>query len=623
MSLSSAPGFKFFQWKKKLVCFTCNKKVASELSRYIRPVKWHHRKKVLISVAVMLAIAVALAIGLGVGLGVDWSSDDQNLPVIIVKDGVFRQGAVVSDSQTCSDIGVDMLSRNGSAVDAAIATLLCTGLFVAHSMGIGGGHFMTIYDRLDRRSIVIDARETAPAAATEDMYHGDPTISQRGILASGVPGEVKGYLEAHRLYGKLEWKELFQPAIRLARSGVRVENALAKALAEQENAIKADPGLRQIFINNATGHVLRENDFYTNPQLADTLQAIADNGGDEFYKGTIAKNLVSEITAKGGIITEADLASYEANVTEALSIDLSGGLRVHSVPPPGSGAVLDLSMLVLDGYGFNSSSIADDESSALTYHRIVESFKFGYAHRTFLGDPHFVDITELVANMTSPEYAQMIRDRIDDNATHPAAYYGANVTDVEDHGTSQVSVIAPNGDAVSITSTVNLYFGSAVRSLTTGIILNDQMDDFSSPNTTNYFGVPASESNYIVAGKRPMSSMTPSVFVDKDGKVLLVAGAAGGTRITTATALTAIRYLWLGQNLKDSVYGYRVHEQLYPSDVSYEDGFSRAIIEGLTNRGHNVTLSNSRAVENAIAVKSDGTLHAVADWRKSGGVSGY
>lgn len=293
---------------------------------FVRPVKWHHRKKVLISVAVMLAIAVALAIGLGVGLGVDWSSDDQNLPVIIVKDGVFRQGAVVSDSQTCSDIGVDMLSRNGSAVDAAIATLLCTGLFVAHSMGIGGGHFMTIYDRVNRRSIVINARETAPAAATEDMYHGDPTTSQKGtfsftpwnvivvvvlhstlfptilhagILASGVPGEVKGYLEAHRLYGKLEWKELFQPAIRLARSGVRVENALAKALAEQEAAIKADPGLRQIFINKATGHVLRENDFYTNPQLADTLQAIADNGGDEFYNGTIAKNLASEITTKG------------------------------------------------------------------------------------------------------------------------------------------------------------------------------------------------------------------------------------------------------------------------------------------------------------------------------------
>nr|CAD7429315.1 unnamed protein product [Timema monikensis] len=345
----------------------------------------------------------------------------------------------------------DILARNGSVVDAAIATMFCNGIITPQSMGIGGGFLMTLYRRDAREAVVLNARETAPAAASTNMFR-DHRIRRAnhsstadllcvcvcacaGGLAIGVPGEIRGYWEAHKKYGVLPWDKLVAPAIKICEEGYNMTE------------------------HQYTSLLFREQSIYNSSIL--------------------------------------------------------------------SGAVIAFILNILEGYNFTAKSVSTIDDTVLTFHRIAEAFKYGYARRTELGDPNFVNVTEILKRLTSKSYATTIRRNIRDDRTHSnASVYGGEFYNQNDHGTSHISIVAPNGDAVSITST-------------TGVILNSGMDDFSSPNFNSFFDVPGSPANRIEPGKRSLSSMSPSIVVDRDGDVRMVLGASGGTRITTAVAFVS------------------------------------------------------------------------------------
>ncbi|XP_022108887.1 gamma-glutamyltranspeptidase 1-like isoform X2 [Acanthaster planci] len=532
----------------------------------------------------------------------------------------YAKAAVAADAGECSEIGRDMLEKGGTAVDAAIAAFLCVGLYNYHSAGIGGGFFLLFYNAKTKTIEMLDAREKAPLAAFEKMYENETEdASTSGGLSIAVPGEIAGYWTAHQRYGVLPWSDLFQPSIKLAEEGILVSRELARVIKIRESYMKNDPSLGEIFLNSE-GEILKEGDTLVDIKLAETYKKLAEGGENAFYKGDLADDIVADIADRGGIITKADLESYQVRRREPLMIELDG-MKVYSPPPPGSGAVYALIMNILQGYGIGPDSIATTEAEILTTHRMVEAFKFGYAGRSFLGDEDYVDVKEIVANMTSQSYADSLRAAIDDNMSHDPSYYTAYYNQ-PDGGTSHLSVVDTYGNAVAATSTINLYFGSKVRGNRTGILFNDEMDDFSKPGEPNAFGVPPSVSNFIRPGKRPMSSMTPTIVVDRDGKVKLLVGASGGTRITTGVAQVTVDTLWYGDSIKNAIQRRRFHHQLVPNNVTYEAGFKQDVINGLRAKGHYPYESTRGCVVQGIMRDAQGFWSAYSDDRKGGSSAG-
>ncbi|XP_022086450.1 gamma-glutamyltranspeptidase 1-like [Acanthaster planci] len=513
-----------------------------------------------------------------------------------------------------------MLEKGGTAVDAAIAAFLCVGLYNCHSAGIGGGFFLLFYNAKAGTVEMLDARETAPLAAFEKMYENETEdASTSGGLSIAVPGEIAGYWTAHQRYGVLPWTDLFQPSIKLAEEGIVVSSALAYAIKVRESYMKNDPSLGEIFLNSE-GEILKEGDTLVNIKLAETYKKLAEGGENAFYKGDLADDIVADIADRGGIITKADLENYQVKRKEPLMIELDG-MKVYSPPPPGSGAVSSLILNIVDGYGIGPDSIATIDAEILTTHRMVEAFKFAYAGRSFLGDEDYVDVKEIVANMTSQAYADSLRAAIDDNMSHDPSYYTAYYNQ-PDSGTSHLSVVDTHGNAVAATSTINLYFGAKVRGNRTGILFNDEMDDFSKPGEPNAYGLPPSVSNFIRPGKRPMSSMTPTIVVDRDGKVKLVVGASGGSRITTGVAQVTVDTLWYGDSIKDAIQRRRFHHQLVPNNVTYEAGFNQDVIDGLKAKGHYPYESTGNCVVQGILRDAQGFWSAYSDDRKGGHPAG-
>ncbi|XP_012250890.2 scoloptoxin SSD14-like isoform X2 [Athalia rosae] len=531
--------------------------------------------------------------------------------------GIYSRAAVATNGQECAKIGTDILARNGSAMDAAIAALLCEGVACLNSMGLGGGFFMTIWDAETEKPYYLDARETAPALSTPNMYGGNSNLSMYGGLAVAVPGELLGYWEAHQKFGKLPWAELFEATITLCEKGHIVTSYLASYLESKSERILAEPTIAEILINPETKSVWVEGDRIKRPKLANTLRIIAEKGIDVFYNGTMGEQLVEEIRAFGGIMSMNDLRNYSVIWKEPTKSAL-GEYTMYSAPPPGSGVILTFIMNVLQG-------LLPVENDQKLWQRIVETFKWAYAKRTELGDPDFVDIADLVANLTSKEYAESIaNEKIrDDRTSTDPLFYGGITASTREAGTAHISVLAPDGSAVSVTSTVNQIFGAMIRSKSTGIIFNDEMDDFSSPNITNSFGLPASPANFIAPGKRPLSSMIPTILVDKNKKVRLVIGGAGGTKITTGVSIAMILNLWLGYDIKEAIDARRLHHQLFPMTVQNENGFSESILKYLHEIGHTSnTYSGLGSAVVGISV-NDGNLTANSDYRRLGVVSGF
>ena len=487
----------------------------------------------------------------------------------------------------------------------------------------------------------LNAREAAPALATPDMFGNNSRLARKGPLSVAVPGELAGYWAARQRFGNrsLSWRRIIQPAIELCRDGVPVSWTLAAVLGDYAfppNGTPAEMALKATFTDPSTGRGWLEGQMYRRPALADTLDQLAAAGdglADLFYRGDLGRRLVADIG--GGLLTEQDLAAYSAVWAEPVVLDLSPrlNLTMYSVPAPGSGPVLAAILNIIQ----NSDRYEED---ALFYHRLVEAFKFAYAARGRLGDPlGDPDIAEtvnrLMANLTSADWGKEKYSLINDTATQAdLGVYGGGedlLGSVADHGTAHVSVLAANGDAVSVTSTINLEFGSGLLSPATGIILNDEMDDFSSPGFANDYELPPSPANYIRPGKRPLSSMSPAIFIDSQGRARLVIGASGGSKITTSTALTAARHLLQGETVRKAVSRPRLHHQLSPNILEYQSQLDGVIVAGLAARGH-VTrdMGGAGSVVGAIAVTSYAgdddrrpRVQAAADYRKAGGVDGF
>ncbi|KAK3908444.1 Glutathione hydrolase 1 proenzyme [Frankliniella fusca] len=535
---------------------------------------------------------------------------------------VFKRGAVCADGAPCSAVGREILQRNGSAVDAAIAALFCNGIVNSHSMGLGGGFQMVIYSAKDKKAHVLDAREAAPLASHPNMFRTKEE-AQVGPRAACVPGELRGYWEAHKRFGRLRWSDLIAPSIKICRNGYVMTMHQYQSLSRNK-LVKVDSTLREIFIDPKTGEFRRAGTLVKLNRLCDTLQTIADEGGDVLYNGTLADVFARDLLDLGSFITKDDLQLYRPRWREPVSVELQNGIKFYSVPPPGSGALLAFVLSFLDGYGFSSKSMADVPSAVTTYHRIVESFKYAYGFRTKLGDPDFVDLSEDLKLLTSRRYADELRRNTPDNSTSTDfSKYGGVYFNPPDAGTAHISVISEDGDAVSVTSTIDIYFGAGVTSPHTGITLSSGMDDFSWENFRNYFGLPGSPSNAVAPQKRPLSSMSPSILVDRHGDVRLVVGASGGTKIPTAIANVIIRHLWFEESIKEAVDAPRIHHQLFPMEISYEFGIIDQIIQGLEKLGHKTSrYRNSGSVACAIG-RVNKTITANADFRKGGEVFGY
>ncbi|XP_041566550.1 scoloptoxin SSD14 isoform X2 [Drosophila elegans] len=523
-----------------------------------------------------------------------------------------RMGAVASNGVGCAEVGGTMLDIGGSAADAAIATMLCEGVMLPHSLGVGGGFVATIYSKETAFVETLIARETAPAAATQDMFV-DKDIT--GALSVAVPSEIYGYSKLHHKYGRLPWKTLFQPTIDLCRHGILVSRYLAGVLQREEQRIRSEPSMAEIFINPKTDAVYKQGEIMYRHTLAETLEIIADEGAQVIYGGgRVGRKLVEDIQAMGGIITEEDLQKYDVRWELPLVARFNGGYKLFTSPLPTSGAVLTFILNVMEPlYTSNTDKY---------WQRLIETFKHAYGHRTNLGDIHFeANVQEVYENLIDPAFAAEIRELIlDDRTFQDYAYYGANFANEEDHGTAHISVLAPNGDAISVTSTINSHLGAKVRSRQTGFILNDEMDDFSTPGKINTYGIPASPANFIKPGKRPMSSTCPSIVLDAHDNVKLIVGGAGGSKITTSVAQTILRYFMLHEPIEKAVNSGRLHHQLAPMQIDMEPDVPRHTVAYLHAIGHSINfLEDDKAYSAQTAIGMMGSEpHPVCDRRRVG-----
>nr|XP_037269201.1 scoloptoxin SSD14-like [Rhipicephalus microplus] len=530
--------------------------------------------------------------------------------------GNFSHWAVATDAAPCANVTRNIMKKGGNLADAAVATMLCMGVVLPHSMGIGGGFMATIYLRRSKKAMTLIARERAPGAATWDMFVGNETLSRRGGLSVAVPGELRGYRTLLRkLHATLNWRDHFDDAIRLARYGFPVGPHLAAALQKHKDDLSES--LKKVFWNETTNDTLAEGDLLVQADLADTLEVIANKGPDYFYKGGIGEQMAKEIRDDGGVITEHDLKSYEAEWKEPIVADLSNGNTLFTVASPGSGAVLAGILRV------GIDALERFNSTTLQWHRFIEACKHGYGGRSHLGDSDFEDVKELEQNMTTPEWAAAVGNLINESTTFddPAHYGFLNNSYPEDGGTAHATFWGDTGDVIAITSTINNHFGSKLRT-SSGVILNNQMDDFATPGMSNSYDVYPTRPNFIEPRKRPLSSMVPSVFVDCKGDAVLALGGTGGPRITSAVALVALRSLWGGYDIKEAIDRPRLHHQLIPNRVIVEPHFPQETIAELENKGHVFEVNEGKGSTVNGIKKEAGCLHASYDSRRGGSVDG-
>lgn len=539
-------------------------------------------------------------------------------------DAVGRRGMVVSASLAASRAGNDILRRGGNAIDAAIATGFALAVTTPRAGNIGGGGFMVIRFA-DGTTTTIDFREKAPLAAGRDMYldeNGDVIngLSRNGILAAGVPGSVSGYGLASEKYGRLSWNDLLAPAIKLAFNGVAVKYALHNGLKWQQERLSEFEETSRIFYPN--GAVLRLNQLFRQPDLAATLQRIADLGADEFYSGRTARLITRHMRERGGLITMDDLANYQAVERPALEFDYRD-VHVISMGPPSSGGVVlaqilnALETLDLREMGYHS---------AAHIHAMVEAERRAYADRAYyLGDPDFVaaPIDELISDVyaqqrwsdVSPLWAT---DSDDIN-------YGRFNVLSESNETTHFSVTDRWGNAVTVTTTINGSYGCGEVVKGAGFFLNNEMDDFSSkPGVPNMYGLIGSNANAIAPGKRMLSSMTPTI-VTRNDSLLLLTGSPGGSTIITTVMQVISNVVDFDMDIKEAVVAPRIHHQWKPNVITIERyGIAKETLQRLTRMGHVVRTRRSIGAAQSIWVDPQtGWYHGAVDVRGAAGAVGY
>jgi gamma-glutamyltranspeptidase/glutathione hydrolase len=521
-----------------------------------------------------------------------------------------EHGMVVAQEKIAARIGGDILRQGGNAIDAAVATGFAMAVTYPRAGNIGGGGFMVIHSSERNEDVAIDYRETGPAAMTKDIFLSDGkpdnAKSRDSALSIGVPGTVAGLALALDKYGsgKFTLSRLLQPAIALARDGFVITDDMADTASERQRRLTPWPASAKIFSRD-DGTPLQEGDRLVQPDLATTLTAIAEQGPRGFYEGPIAEKLAKGIQDAGGIMTSDDLKSYQAVIRTPVH-GTYRGYDIVSMPVPSSGGTVLLEMLnILEGFPLNDMK----QGSPASLHLLVEAMKRAYADRArYLGDPAFVDAP--VVAMMSKDYAAKQRATIDpDRAT--AAADVLNVKPLrEGSNTTHYSVVDSMGNAVSNTYTLNFPYGVGLIPKGTGVLLNNELDDFTAAiGASNAFGLVGFEANLPGPGKRPLSSMSPTIVL-KDGKPVLVTGSPGGSRIISTVLQVIVDIIDYHMDVAAAVAAPRLHHQWMPDEVRIERGFPSDVLAGLQARGHRTVEPMGQTSANTILVTSSGLLGA-------------
>lgn len=537
-----------------------------------------------------------------------------------------KQGMVTSAHPLASEVGLLMLQQGGNAVDAAVATTLAISVVEPFSAGIGGGGFLLLREGKTGVIKALDFRERAPLAATRNLYLDPqgkvrPQASTDGYLAVATPGTIAGLSEVHQRYGKLPWQQVVAPAIRLAEQGFPVSWRLSQAIAAQKT-LRQNPAARQIFTHN--GQPLVPGERLIQRDLAKTLQAVAKNP-QSFYTGAVAQSIARDMATQQGLITLKDLQRYRPLWREPVCGNFAQA-RICSMPPPSSGGVHLLQMLNILGTE-DWKALGWHHPDAL--HRLVEAMRIAYADRAeYLGDPDFVKVP--VKALLSPAYAQQRRREIDLQKARPSSQvravdpatlqrYGQESSD-----TSHLNVVDNQGNAVSLTFTINLGFGAGIVVPGTGIVLNNEMDDFAiAPNIPNAFGLVGRDANAIAPGKTPLSSMTPTI-VTENGQLRLVVGSPGGSTIITTVLQVVLNVLVYEMDAQRAIAAPRLHHQWLPDRLRVEPfGLDPLTLAELQRRGHTIQQSSNWGNASAIVQTADGWLQGAADPRGEGAAYGF
>ncbi|MBY0135221.1 gamma-glutamyltransferase [Paracoccus yeei] len=500
-----------------------------------------------------------------------------------------ENGMVSAQERLAAEIGRDIMAKGGNAVDAGVAVAFALAVTLPRAGNLGGGGFMLVHDAETGRTQAIDYRELAPSGASRDMFLDDKgeADSDKSLYtgaASGVPGTVAGMRMALDTYGSMPWADVIAPAIRLAEEGIIVTPDLADSLEAEREALMRHPSTAKIFFKEG-GAGYRPGERLVQADLAATLKKVAAEGPDGFYKGAVAENIARAVQAAGGPMTVEDLAAYKPVLREPVRGSYRG-YEIVSMPPPSSGGVHLIQILnTLEGYPIGALG----HNTAETIHLMAEAMKLAYADRSeYLGDPDFVDVP--VAALTSKDYAAELRGKISAEYATPSAMIGpGDLAPYESDQTTHFSVVDKAGNAVSNTYTINLNYGSGLVAEGTGVLMNNEMDDFSAkPGVPNAFGLVGGDANAVQASKRPLSSMTPTIVL-KDGETWLVTGSPGGARIITTVLQVVMNMIDHGMNVAEASTAPRVHHQWLPDEFRIEEGISRDTLRLLAAKGHTIS----------------------------------
>jgi gamma-glutamyltranspeptidase/glutathione hydrolase len=540
-----------------------------------------------------------------------------------------KRGMVASDSEYCSELGAQILRDGGNAADAAVTTCLCIGATdTMFSSGIGGGTFIT--SKNYNNTISIDAREMAPGAAYVNMFKGREEKSKYGGLASGIPGELKGLWTLYKLHGSgnIEWKDLVIPIADLIEKGWKIDKRLEFALQAQLPAFKYFRKDWDFVFKGNTNDLLEEGDIIRRPALAKTLRYVATHGAPAFYdsKDYIARSLAAKVQEWEGLITPEDFDMYDVVVENALKLEnfTNENLTVYSANGASSGLALISGLSILN----QLNDFGKTDYTPIDTHRLVEVMKWMAATRSYLGDvgiynsnqTQLIDKNQRYNKFLSQDYINDVISKVNDNQTYKWEMYNPAYEPNDPHGTSSLSVADKDGNAVVLTTTINLLFGSCIHDPETGIIMNNEMDDFSVPHTKNAFGLHPSVYNYIQPYKRPLSSSAQSIIVDKDNNLELIIGAAGGSRITNAILQGIVRIFFQGKDLTNTIANPRIHHQLLPDNIYFEYPINSGLVDALESKGHKIEFTLPQSAMNAIRV-SDDSMWGQSDWWRKFGVA--
>jgi len=527
------------------------------------------------------------------------------------------QGMVATSHTLATEIALNVLKNGGNAMDAAVTAGFALAVTQPRSGNIGGGGFLLYAPGDGGAPEAIDYRETAPKAATETLFQNEDgeVVQQRSRFshqAAGVPGTVAGLALALERHGTLSLEQALAPAIELAREGFVVPHRFTEGLEQARERLERWPATRATFYNE-DGSAPRPGSLFKQPELADTLQRIADQGPEGFYEGETARLIVEEMRRHDGLITLDDLKAYQPAIRKPVHGTYRGH-DIYSMSPPSSGGTHIVQILnILEHYPIGDMG----HNSAETVHHMAEAMKLAYADRAqYLGDTDFVEVP--LTGLTSKGYASALQATIDPDRARPAEDIQAgNPAPWESPETTHFSVVDRWGNAVSNTYTINFSYGSGITVTGAGFLLNNEMDDFSAkPGVPNAYGLIGGEANKIEPGKRMLSSMSPTI-VRKDGRNYLVTGSPGGSRIITTTLQVLMNVIDHNMNIQSAVSAPRMHHQWLPDEILVEQGFSRDTIELLQARGHTITTSRAMGAIQSILIGPEGTLYGGADPRRS------